>query len=293
MFDVDRLVSLSRPIEVSDIDWDEARRVGISDEDEVILRYFQDTEAHTILYLKDLLSGHTARDPEVTTFLCVWVYEEMHHGRALDRFLVEVGRAPSSERHEAIHVRKSLREIGTGLFGRLAAHATPHFAAVHMAWGAANELIAATSYAQLARRTPNRQLQKLLLRLAKDERRHFAFYFDQAERRLRRGGPLVQRACAAIMKRFWKPAGAQVAGEAALDLFASYLYSDRRGLRDAALFDETVASLPGLGFFRLGQQWVEDGGARFQASHPEAYARHRAADALLDEAPEPAAVEAS
>jgi hypothetical protein len=61
---------------------------------------------------------------------------------------------------------------------------TPHFAATHMAWGAVNEMMAASAYTQLAYYSQNKELSKLLLRLAKDERRHQSFYYHQAERRL-------------------------------------------------------------------------------------------------------------
>lgn len=281
-FDIERFVGLSKAVDVSDIDWKEARRVGITDEEAQILRYMQDVESHTILYLRDLLTGFTARDPEVTTFLACWVYEETYHGRALDRFLVEVGRPPARDRHDQVHGRPSFRERLTGWTGRMAANATPHFAAVHMAWGAANEFCAALSYTQLARRTENAPLRMLCNRLAKDERRHFAFYFDQAQKRLRAGGVFAQKLCALMLGRFWEPVGMGVGGPSTIDLCASYLFDGPRGRRAVAEFDEVVRSLPGMEFWSAGMRWAEAGSARFRTSHPEAYARHRAQDERFD-----------
>ena len=290
-FDIDRFVSLSKAIDLSDIDWAEARRVGITDEEDQILRYMQDTESHTILYLRDLLSGAAARDPEVTTFLACWVYEETFHGRALDRFLVEVGRPPASTRYESVHLRPSIREILSAWAGRLAASATPHFAAVHMCWGAVNEFLAATAYTQLARNSANRPLQKLLHRLAKDERRHFAFYHDQADRRLRAGGRVAQKLCALTLNN-WQPVGSGVGQPETIDLFASYLFSDRRGRRELALLHQAVHQLPGMASWDVADRWAKLSRARYRAAHPASDARHRAADALRDTAPETAVASA-
>ena len=89
-FDIDRFVDLSKAVETSDLDWDYIKRVGITPDEARILRYMADVESHTIIYLRDILSGHTASDPEITQFLACWVYEETHHGRALDRFLASL-----------------------------------------------------------------------------------------------------------------------------------------------------------------------------------------------------------
>lgn len=288
-FDVDRFASLSKAVDLSDIDWTEARRVGITDEEERILRYMQDTESHTIVYLRDLLTGYAVVDPEVTTFLACWVYEETHHGRALDRFLVEVGRQPARERHTRVHVRPTVRELVTRFLGTVGANVTEHFAAVHMCWGAVNEFVAAMTYTQLARRTENLQLQVLLLRMAKDERRHFAFYYDQADKRLRRGGFLTQTMCRLVLERFWEPVGIGVGDPTTLDMSCSWLYGDRRGRREVASFDEAVRQLPGMSAWTLGERWADAGRRRFAATHPDDFARHRAVDALRDRAADPTA----
>jgi len=280
-FDVERFVSLSKAIDLSDIDWAEVRRVGITDEEDQVLRYMQDTESHTILYLRDLLTGFTASDPEVTTFLACWVYEETFHGRALDRFLVESGRPSARERYDAVHVRPSLRERLTGWGGRLAAKTTPHFAAVHMCWGAANEFLAAMAYTQLARRTANQPLRKLLHRLAKDERRHFAFYHDQADKRLRRGGFVAQKLCSTILKT-WEPVGSGVGDPNLIPMIGSFLFTDRRGRREVELLQQAVTQLPGMESWDLAFRWAELARARYEAADPAAYARHRAADARRD-----------
>ncbi len=49
------------------------------------LRYMHDVEHHTVCYLRDLLMSPAHRDPEVTSFLACWVFEELWHGEALGR----------------------------------------------------------------------------------------------------------------------------------------------------------------------------------------------------------------
>jgi hypothetical protein len=280
-FDVERFASLSKAIDLSDIDWAEVRRVGVTDEEDQVLRYMQDTESHSILYLRDLLTGFTAADPEVTTFLACWVYEETFHGRALDRFLVESGRPSARARYETVHAQTSLRARLSGLGGRLAAKTTPHFAAVHMCWGAINESLAAMAYTQLARRTANEPLRKLLHRVAKDERRHFAFYHDQADWRLRRGGRFAQKLCATLLKT-WEPVGTGVGDPHVIPMIGSFLSSDRRGRRDIELVQQAVNQLPGMESWDLVYRSAELARVRYKAADPVAYARHRAADARRD-----------
>ena len=183
-FDIKRFLQLSGPVQCDDLDMDEASRTGITDAEARILRYMADTETHTILYLRDLLAGHTAHDPEVTAFLSVWVYEELWHGRSIDQLLVATGHSVPSDTYTQVSKNVSWREPIEAFLSHLAAYATPRFAATHMAWGAINELTAAAAYKALERRTQNRPLALLLNRIAKQERKHFAFYYSQAERRL-------------------------------------------------------------------------------------------------------------
>src|SRR5918994_2916874 len=60
------------------------------------------------------------------------------------------------------------------------------FVALHMTWGAANELSTLTSYHRLIAKTDHPELINLLNAIIKDERRHFAFSRAQARMRLAR-----------------------------------------------------------------------------------------------------------
>src|SRR5205823_6082939 len=58
------------------------------------------------------------------------------------------------------------------------------FIALHMTWGAINELTTLSGYHQLIRRSEHPVLHQMLRRVIQDERRHFAFYRAQGKARL-------------------------------------------------------------------------------------------------------------
>jgi rubrerythrin len=254
-FALDRFLELSKAVQLDDLDWEEARCIGITATEARILRYMADTEAHTIIYMRDLLAGHSARDPEVTAFLCVWVYEEFWHARALDRFLSAVGYAPAPDHYTRLRAGTAVSEVVEAVLSHALAYLTPRFAATHMAWGAINELTTAAAYAALERRTANPVLAALCARLAKQERKHFSFYYHQAQRRLQ-GDRLAQKICTFALKRFWDPVGAGVSDRGALALLAAALFGDERGRRAIIEADATIATLPGLSWFDMIERAV-------------------------------------
>ena len=91
--DIDAYAARSRALDVTGIAWEDVPRHPLSDEALRALRYMQDIEAHTIVYLRTVLSTRAMDDPEVATFLACWFYEETFHARALARFLAAAGRA--------------------------------------------------------------------------------------------------------------------------------------------------------------------------------------------------------
>jgi rubrerythrin len=254
-FDIQRFVKLSGPGAIDDLDWQEAGRAGVTDTEARILRYMADTETHTILYLRDLLAGHSAHDPEVTAFLSVWVYEELWHGRAIDMLLSAAGRPVPQDTFTQVSKNVSWREPIEALGSHLAANATPRFAAVHMAWGAINELTAAAAYKRLAQKSNNRVLVPLLGRIGKQERKHFAFYYQQAEKRLA-GDKWAQRLCRSALKLAWTPVGSGVGHGDNMAFVASELFADEAGRAMLDDIDRTIAQLPGLSKFDLVSQRV-------------------------------------
>jgi hypothetical protein len=127
--------------------------------------------------------------------------------------------------------------------------AWPDFCAVHMTWGAINELTALTGYRRLAALADHPVLADLLERIALDESRHFFFYYRQAEIRMRRRA--VARAARFLVDRFWAPVGSGVQPAAELRFLATYLYGGPDGRAAARKVDETIRRLPGFETVRL------------------------------------------
>jgi len=249
-FNIERFLQLSGSVEHDDLDWELAKKVGITDAEARVLRYMADTETHTILYMRDLLSGHSAADPTITAFLSVWVYEELWHGRAIDRLLTVCGHPPPPDRYTVATKNAHIRETIEALGSAIAASLTPRFIAVHMAWGAINELTAGAAYQSVERRTKNPVLAKLLNRITRQERKHFSFYFQQAEKRMK-GEPRTQKLVNFALRRFWTVVGSGVGGMDNLRFIAAALFSDESGLALLREQENVIRELEGLEWFDL------------------------------------------
>lgn len=246
-FDVERYLAASRKLDTSDIDWGAVPDHPLNEPEMAFLRYAMNIEDHTLFYLKDLLTTPAATEPDVAAFLSCWVYEEHFHGKALERFYQaytgnqDIGRDAEARLAKTHPVGKAVKAAGTWVAARL----SPDFAAVHMTWGAVNELTTLTGYEQMMRKTQHPILRELLGRIVKDERRHFAFYYNQAKQRLA-ASPRQQRITRFLMDKAWKPVGS---GEHDVDEIiraSRYLFADSEGANAVWTVDETMARLPGM-----------------------------------------------
>jgi hypothetical protein len=213
----------------------------------------QDIESHTIIYLRSLLDTRVIDDPEVATFLSCWLYEETFHGIALARFVRSAGYEIDLRPRSSARIGQRIERRLTGWLAR----AWPDFVAVHMAWGAINELTTLTGYRRLAALVDHPVLHDLLDRIVLDESRHFFFYFKQAEQRLRRPG--AARIARAVIERFWEPVGSGVQPAAETRFLADYLFGDREGRAAARKVDATIADLPGFAGIPLLDAWIARG----------------------------------
>src|SRR5438045_8961298 len=102
------------------------------------------------------------------------------------------------------------------------------FTAVYLTIGAVNELSTATAYGALSRKSGHPVLKDLLARITKDERRHFAFYFNSAkdwpEDNVR--GQKLDRL---MLDRLCVPAGQRVTTPEAVATLAHPLFDDEHG----------------------------------------------------------------
>jgi hypothetical protein len=256
-FDLDAYTARSRAVDLTGIDWEEIPRRALSPAAVRTLHYMQDIEIHTIVYLRELASTRAIDDPRVATFLTCWAYEETHHGLALERFLAAAGHPVTPRPLSRGTFGARLQALGIALVSRL----WPDFVAVHMTWGAINELATLLSYQRLSALAGHPVLSELLTRIIRDESRHFGFYFDQARRRLQL--PRVARLTRFLVEHFWAPVGNNVQPAAATRFVAAYLFGGVDGRAAARHADATIRSLPGFADVPLLEAWIDrcaDGG---------------------------------
>src|SRR5207248_1206601 len=163
-FDLDKYLRASKRVDLSPVEWDLIGRTPLPEAEARCLAYMMDIESHTIIFLRDILATRAAFDPEVTAFLSCWVYEELWHGEAFSRFLGEVGYdlSPDGERvwgdapyptrvGRTTWIRRKLGAKGyASHMATLAAAAVfKDFVALHMTWGAVNELSTLSGYHRL------------------------------------------------------------------------------------------------------------------------------------------------
>jgi rubrerythrin len=246
-FDLGKYLRNSKAVPVEDLPWDQVPQFPLTEGEVRFLQYMMNIEDHTIVYLKELLSTNVIRDPEVTAFLSCWAYEEYFHGAALERFLHAYtgpqvpGRDANSRLDQASAFGRGLKRMVSPLVSAV----TPDFAAVHMTWGAAQECTTLHAYEALARQSQHPVLKELMARIVKDERRHFAFYYHQAEKRLTQT-PGMQRITRWAMERLWRPVGVGAMPAVESDFAAWLLFRDAQGQADLRSVEATMGALPGM-----------------------------------------------
>jgi rubrerythrin len=272
-FDLDRYLRNSKKVDLSEIDWEDIPKHELSDGDVMCLHYMMDIETHTVIYLRDLLATRAAADPQITAFLSCWVYEELWHGEAFSDFLRKYGieepieprlpdgRVPLPSRPNRWRDLRVKVGVGNG-FGivptMLGSAIAADFIAIHMMWGAVNELTTLTGYYALIRRTDHPVLHQLLRKVIQDERRHFAFYRAQAKARMQRSAG-ARKMVRWVLSHLWTPVGAGVKSEEEVDALCLYLFGDSpEGRAHARGIDETIAAVPGLEGLTIIEDYLED-----------------------------------
>jgi hypothetical protein len=246
-FDVEKYVRNSKKVDISDLDLSQASRYPVSDEEVRALTYMCDIESHTIVYLRAILNTCAVEDPQTTSFLSCWAYEEFFHGRTIRQFLDAIG-APASptrmlEVQKASSFTEWLKELGASILCRF----SRHFHGAYLTYGAISELSTLEGYGVMARRTRNPILAEIVRRLAKDERRHFSFYYNKA--RLELQAPNAQRINNFVIRHFWLPVGGGVKPDSEVSWILSFIMGDSEGAQIARRIDNTIAKLPGLAWF--------------------------------------------
>ncbi|HEY9722396.1 MAG TPA: hypothetical protein V6D47_10295, partial [Oscillatoriaceae cyanobacterium] len=153
--------------------------------------------------------------------------------------------------------------IGQTLLSRWAG---ARFIGVHMAWGATNELATAEGYLRIIRRTEHPILKTLLTRIMKDERRHFAFYYQEAQARL--ADPSTARLVSTLIRRFFEPVGADIRSKNEVDAVGYMLFGDEEGQAIVREIDARMGQLPGLEGFHGVSDALERTRRRYEKRLP-------------------------
>ena len=247
-FDIDKYLGNVAPLVDDDIDYDVFIDQPLGEDVLRCLRYMHDVEHHTTCYLRDLLVTSAHDDPEVTSFLAMWAYEEFWHGEAIGKVL---------ERHDEAHGRERMartrRRVGRDRLRTLGFMAvsslTDRVVAIAMTWGAINEWTTQAGYLRLASTSDSEVLATVLRRIAKQEGRHIDFYASQAERRLQ--DERSQRWVRAALRAKWAPVGSNVMPKEETDHLVGTLFGGDDGRAMADRIDARIHRLPGLADLNL------------------------------------------
>jgi rubrerythrin len=243
-------------LDLTGIDFDDFRDQPLGPDALRTLRYMHDVEHHTVCYLRDLLLTPAHQDPEITSFLSCWVFEEMWHGEAIGQVLEAHGEVAGASRIADLRHRHRRQQAFT-TFNTIAsaAFAGRAFVALHMTWGAINEWTTQAGYARLADRASHPTLRELLKRIMKQEGGHIDFYASEAGRRLA-DSPRAQKMTRFALAHLWRPVGSGVMPKEEVGFMVEYLFNGDEGAIAAARIDRRVDRLPGQGELHLLQRAV-------------------------------------
>ncbi len=148
---IDSYKARSGRLNLDGIDFDAFKDQPLSDDALRCIRYMHDIEHHTICYLRDLLLTPAHQDPEVTSFLSCWAFEELWHGEALGAVLEAHGELAGVPRIAKLRRDRRVKDK-LALFSSMAGStfAGQSFIAVHMSWGAINEWTTQSGYSRLS-----------------------------------------------------------------------------------------------------------------------------------------------
>jgi hypothetical protein len=267
-FSIERYKEESKRLDATGVAWDDVTRHPLSRGDLFCLHYMMDIENHVPLYLSHLLVTRACMDPILTAFLACWNYEELWHGENLGKLLNLYGiEFDTQDRIARVRANLGVQNSLSILTTMVGSWLVKDFSAIYLTIGAINELTTLTGYGALIRKSKHPVLADLLSRIIKDERRHFAFYFNSAKEWLS-GNPKAQRIDRWALDRAWVPVGKGVKTQEEVDALACYLFDDEQGEEELLAVDEKIGKLPGLSGIKLMSKALYEARAR-RVANPE------------------------
>jgi hypothetical protein len=232
------LAEMGEPLDPERYDWSEAQPGALSPEEVFQLTYAAQVEWATEGTFASL---DISRDPVVRAFLRIWLDQEVVHAQLLARLLAGCGVEVPPVHREQQHVRGAARGRRLNQLARLIVG--DDFFAVHMAWGAVNELTTLRFYRIVRSNSTNPLLRAILRDVIAQEALHYSFYRAVAVRRLagnRRGQRIVRFA----LRRLWSPVGVGLRTRADVERLMQGLFADRPD--QVVQIDHRINSIPGL-----------------------------------------------
>ena len=254
---IEKFIRHSDRVRTDDLDWEAAARAGLTGDEPFLLRYFADIEGQTVFYFRELLNTQAARRPDVIAFMTTWNYEEFFHAESLATLLGVCGHPVDRNRRIQVRDRATaMAKIENLVQQSLSRLAPDAFLALFSTWGASQELLTLRCYERIEAATANPVLRVLAQRIAKQERRHFAFYFGIA-RDLLAESRAAQRMTRWFYERFWTPVGSGVKTRAEVQRLVDGLFPGR--LIDETMADiaERISTLPGMASLRAPERFAE------------------------------------
>lgn len=244
---------------LSAIPWNEVSRYELHPRFVPVLLYMRDIEKFTTMYYEDLMKTPTGKNRVNRQFMDRWSTEEPVHGDLLNRFLNEAGIPTSDKWFEEARGRLGLRyrvkaffqPYITNLWGE-------RFSAVHMTWGAIQELSTLSGYERLSKLAGHPVLAHVLAGIMREEARHALFYWSVARIELLKSESR-QKLARFLVDRLWAPVGEGEKATGETNYLIRMLFAGDQG---SELFrkrvNDRVAQLPGFeGFTRAAERVAE------------------------------------
>jgi rubrerythrin len=258
MSDIAQHIEVSQRVEIDDLDWALARKHGLSPKEVETLKFFADIESQTVYYFLEVAKLQVARDPELLTFLTMWNYEEYFHSHAITRIMTECGVKvePATDRSTRVRAGARFKAKFEDFMQTLFAKVVPQrFVSLWMFWGALQECLTTQAYEEVIRSTQNPVLAEMFRRIAKQERRHFAYYFNQARERLE-GNKKNQKFCRYIAQKFYAPVGSGVKNDGQAAQLVAGLFPGERIYEVMSYIEKRMAQLPGMTGLDACTKWA-------------------------------------
>ena len=111
------------------------------------------------------------------------------------------------------------------------------------------------AYEEIINTTNNPVLAEMFKRIAKQERRHFAYYFNQARDRLS-GQKFAQKFCRAIARAFYAPVGGGVKTDDEAARCVAALFPGDKIFEVMSYIEKRMAQLPGMDGLDCCTRWA-------------------------------------